>query len=456
MSGHRAADVAVIGAGLAGLTAARELTRSGHSVVVLEANERVGGRTVNVEVAPGVVADGGGQWVGPGQDHILALIDELGLATFDTHIHGRHVYLRDGRRKLFTGPIPPMSRAAFADFAQAQLRLERMARSVPVDRPWAAKRARRWDGTTFGRWIDVNTLTREARRLLTLCFTIVNGEDPHSTSLLLMLSRIASAGGIGHLIEVTGGAQETRVAGGTQLIALTIAERLGDRVVLGSPVTEVVRDGDGALVRSHRAEVRARHVIVAMAPADADRIRFTPELPVRRAALQRKWHNGTESKLFAVYDRPFWRDQGLSGMALTDLPVAGFVIDNSPPDGSLGILLTFVGTAGAGYGLTWSDEILDDPEARRAAFVADLTTIFGPRAAHPVDLLEKDWAHEPWISGCVAARAPGLTTQYTTALTDPVGRVHWASAETATRNEGYMDGAVSEGKRVAQRIAREL
>lgn len=216
MSGHRAADVAVIGAGLAGLTAARELTRSGHSVVVLEANERVGGRTVNVEVAPGVVADGGGQWVGPGQDHILALIDELGLATFDTHIHGRHVYLRDGRRKLFTGPIPPMSRAAFADFAQAQLRLERMARSVPVDRPWAAKRARRWDGTTFGRWIDVNTLTREARRLLTLCFTIVNGEDPHSTSLLLMLSRIASAGGIGHLIEVTGGAQETRVAGGTQ------------------------------------------------------------------------------------------------------------------------------------------------------------------------------------------------------------------------------------------------
>ncbi|WP_234315233.1 NAD(P)/FAD-dependent oxidoreductase [Streptomyces globisporus] len=271
------------------------------------------------------------------------------------------------------------------------------------------------------------------------------------------------------MISTTGGAQESRVVGGTQRICLEMAGQLGKRsergappaegwgkVVLGSPVGEIRRRGGDVLVRSAKADVRCKRVIVAMSPADAERIRFTPRLPTRRTSLQRKWHNGTESKLFAVYEKPFWRAKGLNGSAMTDLPFARFVVDNSPPDGSVGILLTFMGTAGSGPGHTWSDKVLDDPAERRAAFVADLVTLFGPEAARPIRFLEQDWAHEPWIDGCVSTTPPGLITQYTDAVRKPVDRVHWAGTETATAYQGYIEGAVRAGERAAKEVGAVL
>jgi monoamine oxidase len=451
--GVQRADVVVVGAGISGLVAARRLLQSGvKSVLVLEAGGRVGGRTVNLDVAKGVVTEGGGEWVGPGQDRVLALIKELGLSTFKTFVEGKTIYQRKGARETFEGTIPPLGPAALADFVQVETRLQQMAATVPVDAPWTAPNAVEWDSTTFGQWLDANALTDETKWLFTLGFTVVNGEDPHSTSLLLMLFRIAACGGIEHMLNATGGAQESRVVGGSQQISLKLARQLGRRVVLGSPVTEISQGAKDVVVTSARATVRCKRVIVAMTPADADRIRFAPALPGRRAALQRKWGNGTEMKLFAVYDKPFWREDGFSGQALTDLPVATYVIDNSPPDGRLGILLTFVGTAGSGPGLTWSDAILNDPKARRAAFVDDLAALFGLKARRPVGYLEKDWVDEPWINGCVSSRPPGVLTQYTSAAREPVGRIHWAGTETATLNEGYMDGAVSAGERAAKEV----
>lgn len=452
MTEQRTVDVVVIGAGISGLTAARRLKQAGRSVAVIEAGDRVGGRTMNLQVTDGVITEGGGQWVGPGQDRVLALIEELGLTTFKTFIDGKSIYHRRGRSKRYDGTIPPMSPLAIADFAQLQLRLERMAKSIPLEAPWTARRAQEWDATTFGRWIDEHSFTAEAREMFTMAFTVTNAEDLHSTSLLVQLARIKGGGGIDHAVNITDGAQESRVVGGTAAIADRMAAELGPAVVLDSPVSAVHQDADGVLVRSARLDVRADRVIVAMSPADATRIRFTPDLPTRRSMLQRRWSTGSENKLFAVYDRPFWREQGLNGQAVTDLPVANYVVDNSPPDADVGILLTFHGTAGAGCGQHWSDAILDDPVARRDAFLADLTTLFGPDAANPVAYLEKDWTHEQWISGCVGSRAPGSLTQYTDADRRPIGRIHWAGTETAVLNQGYIDGAVSAAERASSEV----
>ena len=452
------ADVVIIGAGISGLVAARRLRQSGtRNVIVLEASDRVGGRTLNLDVAPGIIAEGGGQWVGPGQDHVLGLIDELGLSTFKTHIEGRHIYHHKGRHKTYKGSTPPLSPQAIADYLQLRWRLERMARTVPADAPWTAPKAMAWDAITFGQWLDAKSRVAEAKWLFTAAFTTVNGEDPHCTSLLRVLHTIRTCGGVEHMINVTGGSQESRITGGSQQICLTMAADLGDQVVLNAPVTDIIQDDGGVLVRATRLEIRCKRVIVAMAPGDAERIRFAPELPTRRAAMQRRWHNGTESKLMAVYDRPFWRDQGLSGQALTDLTHAGYVIDNSPPDGRMGILLTFMGTTGSGWGANCSDAVLDDPAARADAVLKDFTTLFGPKAANPVQFLDKDWVREPWIQGCVSTRSPGLITSYGDATREAVGRIHWAGTEAATTAyDGYMEGAVIAAIRAVREVQHAL
>jgi monoamine oxidase len=452
-------DVVIVGAGLSGLTAARRLMAGGRSVVVLEASDRVGGRTENLDVADGVVTQGGGQWVGPGQDAVLGLIEELGLTTSKTYTAGKSIYLRRGKRKLYEGVIPPLSPLTLLDYTQLQIRLERMAKTIPIGAPWAARKAVEWDSTTFGHWLDRNSTNAEAKWLMALAFSIVTAQDPRTVSLLFMLNLFRTSGGVEGPINVEGGAQEASVVGGTWLISAKMAEQLpAGSVVLGSPVSEIRQwDHDQITVVSKRAIVNCRQVVVAMAPGDAQRIRFTPDLPLRRATLQQVGGSGSESKLFMVYDKPFWRDEGLNGQAVSDLMMTPFVSDCSPPDGSVGVLVTFMQPSTTSASLTWTEEVLNDRDTRRHALTEDLVTLFGPKAGRPTGYLEKHWTSEPWISGCVNMAAPGVYTHYTDALTAPVGNIHWAGSETSIDHHPmYMDGAVRAGERAAQAVAALL
>jgi monoamine oxidase len=436
-------DVAVVGAGLAGLAAARSARAAGASVVVLEARDRVGGRTLNEPLdGDGKVVEVGGQWVGPTQTRLLALAAELGVGTFPTHTAGENVIAWRGALRRYRGTIPRINPAVLVDVQQAQARLDAMARRVPAEAPWAAARAAAWDGTTFGTWLRRNVATSGARELLAIATRAIWAAEPQDLSLLHVLFYVRSAGGLDALLDTEGGAQEARFVGGSQRIALRLAEELGDDVVrLGTPVREVAWDAGGAVLAG---DVRARRVVLAMPPVLTARIAYAPALPGFRDQLTQRMIQGAVWKVMAVYPEPFWREEGLSGQALSDTGPVALTFDNSPPDGSPGVLLGFLEAEEA------RQAGLLDPAERRRRVLDAFGRLFGPRARTPERYIERSWAEEEWTRGCYGCYLPtGGWTGFGRALRAPVGPLHWAGAETATVWSGYMDGAVRSGERAA-------
>jgi monoamine oxidase len=452
---HREADVAIVGAGLAGLSAARELRRAGREVVVLEARDRVGGRTLSEPIGDGKVVDLGAQWVGPTQDEILELVGELGLETFPTHADGRSLFERHGRVRRYRGTIPRLSPVALVEAELALRRLNRLASEVPPEEPWRARRAGDRDGQTFETWIRRRVRTGAARDLLRLAIHGVWAVEPADVSLLHVLFYIRSAGSIEALLEVEGGAQQDRLVAGTQQISIRLADELGNGCVeLGSPARVIqysAGSAEGVVVGSDRVAVVARRAIVAVAPALAGRIAYEPALPPRRDGLSQRMAMGSVVKSMSIYERPFWRDEGLSGEAASvDGPVS-VVLDNSPPDGSPGVLVAFL------EGRAARDAGGLAPEERRRIVTDCLARLFGPRAQDPDRYLDKAWAAEEWTRGCYGAfMPPGAWTDHGAALRETIGPIHWAGTETATVWNGYMDGAVSSGRRAAREVLEAL
>jgi monoamine oxidase len=434
-------EVVVIGAGLAGLAAARALRRAGRGVVVLEARDRVGGRTLNQDIGAGDVVEAGGQWIGPTQDRLAALAAELGVETFATHTSGHHLLEVHGHVKRWRGAIPRHSPVALADFAQAQLRLDRMARQVAPEAPWEAERAADWDATTFATWLRRNVRTRAAREIWAGVIEAVFAAEPAELSLLHVLFYARSAGGLGRLIATEGGAQERRFIGGSQRIAEAMAQDLDVR--LETPVRRIEHSPGSVSIEG----VRARRAVVALPPWLAGRIEYDPPLGALRTQLTQRFAPGAVIKCHAVYDEPFWRAEGLSGMAGSDTGPAKVVFDNSPPGGSPGVLVAFLEGALARELGEW------EPERRRQAVLDGLMRLFGGRAGRPRAFYERNWAAETWTGGCYGgAPPPGGWVQFGAALRPPVGALHWAGAEYATRWMGYMDGAVRSGEEAAHAI----
>jgi monoamine oxidase len=447
MSGEEriSADVVIVGAGLAGLAAARAVAAAGKRPVVLEARGRVGGRTLNEPIGGGKVVEIGGQWVGPGQKRVLALIAELGLEIFPTFGEGRNLFERSGRIREYSGTIPRVSPLALAEVGAALRRVNRMAGAIDPERPWAAAKAESWDSQTFATWMRRNVRTPTARDLMRLAIWAVWAAEPEDVSLLSVLFYIRSAGSFEALIDTEGGAQESRVLGGSQTISLRMAEELEDSVVLDAPVRRIEHArGIVTVSTAGGLAVEAWRAIVALPPVLAGRIEYDPPMPAVRDGLTQRMAMGSVVKCAAVYPEPFWRAAGLSGQATSaDGPVS-VTYDNSPPDGSPGVLLAFLEGAAARAAAD-----LPQPE-RRGLVLACLERFFGPRAAEPERYLDKAWAADPYSAGCYGGFLPtGAWRANGTALRAPVGPIHWAGAETATVWSGYMDGAISSGERAA-------
>jgi monoamine oxidase len=444
---QREVDVIVAGAGIAGLTAARRLEGAGRAVLVLEARDRVGGRTLNLALGDGKVSEIGGQWVGPTQDRVLELIAELGLETFPTYHEGRNLLELGGKRRRYRGTIPRLSPLVLLDVELGRRKLAKLARRVPPEAPWTAPDAELLDATTVGAWLRRSLSTRRARRLFEIAVGTAFGTRPDQMSLLWMLHLVNSCGGFDAIIDTEGGAQQDRVAGGSQAISERMAAELGNAVVLSAPVERVEQNGTAVLVHAGGATTSARRAILAMPPALTTRIRFSPGLSSRRDQLARWMASGALTKCTAVYEHPFWREDGLSGAAVSDAGPVETTFDNSPPDGSPGVMLGFIPGPAA-------TEHARKPESERRRVVLDcFARMWGEPARAATAYFEQDWAAEEWSGGGPVCHAPpGVITAYGEELRRPSGRVHWAGAETSTVWCGYMDGAVRSGDRVADEV----
>lgn len=443
----RHVHVVIVGAGLSGLMAARELERLGESsFVVLEARERVGGRTLNMPIGNGHVVEVGGEWIGPGQDAIAGLIDELGIGAFDHFYDGDTTYDIEG--KISRGLLPDVRFSEAADFAKVAWQLDRLSRTLPVGEPWRARDAASLDHRTFGDWLAEHSATSFTPAVFRLINRAVWAGYPERTSLLWILHYLRSAGGLLPVILNDGGAQDQRIEGGSQVISERMARALGDRVLLGRPVRRI-EDAPGGPVRvvSSRETFTADRVIVAMAPADTMRIDFAPALPKPRLELSSGWARLPRLPLIKaamLYETPFWRADGLNGAMQSDRSPLQLVFDNSPEDESMGVLSCFLSIVECPH--------LADRATREQGLREELARYFGPSALDATGYVEKDWSTDPWSTGCITPLTPGLLTAAGEHLRKPSGRIHWAGTESAKRWCGYMDGAISAGARAATEV----
>jgi monoamine oxidase len=455
------ADVVVVGGGLAGLTAARNLIAAGKSVILLEARERAGGRVYNMPLGDGTTSEGGAEFIGPTQDRIAALASDMGVATFKTYNTGNNVYYRSGTRSTYStsgilGAIPPD--IGVVDLEAALLILASMAKTVTPGSPWTAAKAEEWDSQSFYTWTREHTISDGARVLFDEFISAVLSVRSKEVSLLYVLNYIASAGNesnigtVDRLINTTGGAQDSRFVGGSALVPLTLASRLGGDVVkYNAPARSITQSSSGVTVVADGITVTAKRAVVAMSPAMAGKIDFGAALPASRRQLMESYRMGSVAKFVAVYDTPFWRADGLTGQAVSDVGPIDSTFDNSPPDASRGILMGFLSQTNV--------RKLDGASTAdfTSACLGSFTTYFGSKASTPKLTAFQRWDNENWSGGGPVGIAPtGVLTEFGTALAQPSGLIHWAGTETSNYWTGYMDGAVRSGERVANEVAALL
>lgn len=441
------AEVAIVGAGLAGLNAARKLVERDVDVRVYEARDRVGGRTLSHQAEHGETIDLGAQWLGPTQHRLAKIVDELALTRVKQHHEGKKALLLDGRVRTYSSDIPSLPILALLDLGRTISRVERLAKKIDARDPLALPNARELDSMTVEEWRRSNVHTKAASAMVDVVTKAVFAVEPRQLSLLFFLTYLQSGGGLMKLSTIPDGAQETRVAEGFQTVSLRFAEALGDRVKLESPVRAIVQDDDGVTIVTDEEQKKFDRVIVAVPPALAGRIRYEPALPTPRDQLTQRMPMGSVIKCIAFYEEPFWRKDGWSGEVVADDGPVRIVFDDSPGDASSGALLGFIAGDDA---LHFSGRPVEE---RRRVVLDVFARFFGERAKNPTSYVDQDWCAETYSRGCyTGVLGPGVMSEIGDALRAPVGRIHWAGTETAFEHMGYMEGALESGERAAEEV----
>jgi monoamine oxidase len=275
-------------------------------------------------------------------------------------------------------------------------------------------------------------------------------------SMLTLLHGARTSGSLAAALGIEGGAQEQRLVGGLHENAVRMADELDEAIKITNPVRRLQQSESEVVASANDAQYQAAHCIVATPPSAWTSIEFAPGLPEAHQQLPRVMPLGSVVKLQLVYPRPFWRDGGLSGLVIDDTGPFAFMVDNSPPDRPEGVLVTFLS---AGEARRYSDRKLgsDAVDIRRRMFAEHVQNVFGASTPEPIDYYDRDWASVPWVGGGYSGvMAPGGWLSTGAALRQPVGRLHWASAESARVWNGYVEGAIEAGERAARDVIEQL
>lgn len=441
-------DVGIVGAGLAGLTAARELTDAGLEVVVCEARDRVGGRTLGDSLSTGDVIDRGAEWIGEEHEHVFELAEEFDLELCSQYHEGVDRVAVAG--ELFEGEdrLRALPQEAATELREAFERIEALRREANPD-------TERWDAKTLQTWAEETMESKAAREAFEAYFRAMHAAEPSQVSLLYFLggSDVVDEASeddrfsFAQEYQSSSAGTEYRFVGSTQHLSQELAAVLGDTVRMEEPIRRIDRRDDGVTLVSDTGRYEVSDAIVAVSPPLIERIEHEPPLPARRRALSQRMPMGGVVKCVIAYDEPFWRDDGYSGSVLSADGVVSSFNDVSPPDGNQGLLVGFIAGAEA---FEWSDRSVTE---RREQVLDELVRYFGPQATDPLEYTDKAWSKTRWSTGGYnAVMTPGTLATCGDALREPVGRVRWAGSETAIEWPGFMEGAIRSGKRVANEI----
>ena len=452
-------DVAIIGGGLAGLSAAKDIAAAEKTFAILEARDRVGGRVLNIPLSGGAV-EVGAEFVGPTQDRVLALAAELGLTTYPTYSEGNSSLLHNGSVVLYPSDqmIPPLDLRTILELGALLQEVNTLAAEIDVQAPWNHVNASQWDGITLSSFLDARNLSSGARILVDTIIPVIFSAETTELSLLYTLAYVSAAGNetttgtLDRLIAVAGGAQESRISGGAQLLALGLAEKLGQsNIYLNSPVRKIKFHADRYQVTSDRVQVFAKKVVVSMSPPMAARISYDPPLPAGRDQLTQRMPMGSIGKAIAIYPTPWWREAGLNAQGVADTGIIRTTFDNTPPGSSYGAIMGFIEADQMRQVDGLDEGQVDD------FVIESLVSIFGARAAEPTRIVLHRWDLEEFSrGGPVAYAPPGVLTGYGTYLRAPTGGIHLAGTETSPYWTGYMDGAIRSGERAAAEVLSSL
>lgn len=435
------------------MIAARTLLAAGLRPLVLEADDRVGGRILTEEVLPGVPVEIGAQWIGDTHQRMFALAAELGVETYPQYDQGETSYELGGTGVLREHEFHTRFADELAELEKVLRRLDELAAEVPVQAPWEAPRALEWDTITAGYWYDSQGLSPVARTLVEICTVGILAVPTAEVSFLHLLFTIQTCGVTSELFaESEGGAQTTRFVGGTGEIPKRLAALISEHIVLQAPVQLIEHSATEVTVTCRGGQVvRGRRVIVAISPTLAGRIMYDPPLPGVRDQLTQRMPNGSAMKAFFVYSEPFWRADGFNGQLISDIGPARMSNDTCIPGDDHGVILMFLeGDEARRYGQL--------PQAQRRQLLTDeLVRHYGTAAAYPDAYVDGEWSDRQWTRGCYNANhGPHVWTTYGSALSTPIGAIHWASTDTATFWSAYMEGAVDAGERAAAEVIDAL